>query len=375
MLDPLATFPTNLVLGVPNSAIESITMKDDNYVIINLKEKVFEEIERKDGNVYITIIDGQHRICGIEKAIQKLWEEITNLQKVISSGHSEELNIQLDKKSKTLDNLKNIELVVSFFIDPSLEYQAMIFSTINRTQKKVSQNLVNSLFGLDQNDTPQKTSLEITLSLNSHPNSPFYKKIMLYGGSYEKNQSPPISQATMVRSIINLICENSREAENDRHRKRRDLFKRKDGSIKFLPFRLLYAENKDFIISDILFNYFSAVRLAFINKDCLSYWDLNLNHGLNNILQTTVGYDALIKILSEILEKESPNNSQLIDRNFYATFLSKAKELNFADQRRYPFSTKGKNILYLDISIAIFPIDKLNSSDNRLKRLEEAIGE
>lgn len=103
----------------------------------------------------------------------------------------------------------------------------MIFSTINRTQKRVSQNLVYSLFGLDENDTPQKVALEIVLALNGHEKSPFYKRIMLYGGTYSKNEIPPLSQSTMVKSIVELICENSRDAEIDRFRKRKELLKQK----------------------------------------------------------------------------------------------------------------------------------------------------
>ena len=85
----------------------------------------------------------------------------------------------------------------------------MVFSTINRTQKKVSADLVSSLFGLNTGDTPQKTALQIVLSLNGHESSPFYKRIKLYGGSYSKQISPPLSQSAMVNSITKLICEKS----------------------------------------------------------------------------------------------------------------------------------------------------------------------
>jgi len=301
ILDPLATFPTNIVLGVPASIIEStITRGDDIEITIN--EQVIEEINNTNGNVYITIIDGQHRIRGIEVAIDRLFKDIRLLETIKQKSVTDEINIRIDKAVKRLEDLKNIQLVVSFFIDPSLEYQAMIFSTINRTQKKVSQNLVNSLFGLDVNDTPHKTALEITLSLNSHPSSPFFKRILLYGGTYDKNQSPPISQATMVRSIINLICENSREAEKDRHKNRKELLNRSASSNRYLPFRNYYANNLDVKISDILFYFFNAVKSTFINKNGQSYWDIDQSSSLSNILQTTVGYSTLLKIKKIVLD-------------------------------------------------------------------------
>ncbi|WP_186750566.1 ParB N-terminal domain-containing protein [Spirosoma utsteinense] len=114
---------------------------------------------------------------------------------------------------------------MSFFIDKTLEYQAMIFSTINRTQKRVSESLVYSLFGLTTKDSPQKTALQIVLALNAHEKSPFFNRIKLYGGDYDSNQSPPLSQATMVKSIIDLISESLREAELDRYRSRDELFR------------------------------------------------------------------------------------------------------------------------------------------------------
>ena len=114
----------------------------------------------------------------------------------------------------------NIELVISCFIDKSLEYQAMIFSTINRTQKRVSQDLVHSLFGITENDSPFKTALEVTLALNGNYSSPFYKRIKLYGDSYDSSFIPPLSQSTMIKKIVSFISISLREAEGDTHANR-----------------------------------------------------------------------------------------------------------------------------------------------------------
>lgn len=79
--------------------------------------------------------------------------------------------------------------------------------------KRVSQDLVYSLFGLSTDDSPYKTALEVVLALNGHPKSPFYKRIKLYGGNYDKSEVPPLSQATMVKSIVALISVSLRESE------------------------------------------------------------------------------------------------------------------------------------------------------------------
>lgn len=134
--DPFAIFPTNIVLGIPYQAIESQNVQN-GIVKIGIKDEVIEEVYRAnlgDGNanIYITIVDGQHRIRGIEIAIQRLTEEINTITD----------DTLRKKKEKQLEKIMNMEVAISCFIDKSLEYHAMIFSTINRTQKRVSQDLV-----------------------------------------------------------------------------------------------------------------------------------------------------------------------------------------------------------------------------------------
>ena len=200
--DETATFPTNIVLGIPLSAIES-QFFDNNTVTISFKKEVIEGISKaKCGedsyDIYVTIIDGQHRIRGIELALERLSK---NPDYVGTDG--------ISYKEK-LNRLLNMDIVISCFMDKSLEYQAMIFSTINRTQKRVSQDLVYSLFGLTENDSPYKTALEVCLALNGHPKSPFYNRIKLYGNDYDGTFIPPLSQSTMIKRIVSFISVSSR---------------------------------------------------------------------------------------------------------------------------------------------------------------------
>jgi DGQHR domain-containing protein len=372
--NPEATFPTNIVLSIPSQVIDKLENNGD-IIKIYLNDKVFKEVKKNNdsANILITIIDGQHRIKGIEVAMERLNAYIDSLVSTLKIRRSLDLENKLEYFSDRLHDLKKIELVVTFFIDKSLEYQAMIFSTINRTQKRVPQNLVYSLFGLTSEDSPQKTALEITFALNGHKLSPFYDRIKLYGYSYEKNTSPPLTQATMVKSIIDLICENLRESENDRFRKREALLTRITHNEKQLPFRLYYAKNQDEKISDILFYFFSAVRETF-KKDNISLWEFDPKRKrLTNILQTTVGYQALIKILVEILDK---NKTIIIDHvSSYSKFLVKAQSLDFIDNKRYPFANKTKNILYLDMSLAIWHPKPDDINDKRKSKLNELLNE
>ncbi|WP_111672689.1 DGQHR domain-containing protein [Algoriphagus litoralis] len=367
--DPDAIFPTNIVLSIPQAVIEDYNEIDkSNNVEITISKAVFSEIEKKGGHVYLTIIDGQHRIKGIEKAIERLQSEIKTISQVLKNSNNPSLKIKLDYYSKLLERLNNIELIVSFFIDPTLEFQAMIFSTINRTQKSVPQSLVYSLFGLTSSDSPQKTALQTVLSLNSFENSPFFNRVKLYGGTYLRNQSPPLTQATIVKSIIDRISINLRESEKDRFKNRKELLKNISSD---LFFRRFYANDKDDVIGDIMFSFFSAVRNTFVDKNGNSYWELNEGSKLNNILQTTVGYLALLEVLGEIL-RTSGDKAQIDEIEFYENFLKKAKNLNFMDISRYPFTSISKTILYLDMALLIWP--PTNQNDPRINRLADVLG-
>lgn len=342
--DPEATFPTNIVLNIPISVISEQSYNQDAGTIeIRLDEIVSEQIkiakkDEKNADVYVSIIDGQHRIRGIEVAIERLSDEINKTGDIT--------------KKKRLDDLMNIELAVSYFIDKSLEYQAMIFSTINRTQKRVSQDLVYSLFGLSANDTPYKTALEVVLALNGHPKSPFYRRIKLYGGNYKKKNvngdisSPPLSQSTMIKNIVSFICENKREAENDKYRNRKELLRKT--TTKSLPFREFYAQDKDYLISDCLFYFYGSVQ-----RILGDYWNYSTNTSPQNILQSTVGFEALLRILSDIL-----NDSNILE--FSATtfdpYISKLVDVQFENQEQFPITTKGRHIVYEVMKQKIFNI-------------------
>lgn len=339
--DETATFPTNVVLGIPQNMIESQTLNDDGIINLVFNDKVVQEVVKAkegdmDADIYVTIIDGQHRIRGIEVAIDRL-------RAMIDKSGDDKIQYWQDK----LTNLLNIELVISCFIDKTLEYQAMIFSTINRTQKRVSQDLVYSLFGLSTADSPYKTALEIVLALNGHPKSPFYKRIKLYGGNYNKTDSPPLSQATMVKSIVALISTSLRESENDKYRERKEL--RTWKSTKSLPFRLFYANDEDSEIADCMFFFFSSIRNAFPNQ-----WNYNGQSKPTNILQSTVGYEALMKILVDILDRA---DFKRFSEGCFGGFVDKIKGLDIENTMHFPMSTSGKKIFYNSMFIALFPDD------------------
>jgi DGQHR domain-containing protein len=349
--DSQAIFPTNIVLAIPNGIIDSYEEKEENNIILTLDSKVEDEIEKRDkgedGNIFISIIDGQHRIKGIEAAIEKLEKAIEKKEPLY--------DISNDLLADKLAKLKEIEISVAFFIDPVLEYQAMIFSTINRTQTKVSQDLVYSLFGLTEDDSPQKTALNIVNALNGTPKSPFYKRIRLAGSTtskaakeFYKDGYPILSQATMVKSILYMITTKN-DAEVERNKSRKYLQKNPNPE---LVFRKYYADNQDSDIIKIIYQYFTAIQETFTDKSCNSFWDNKEQQNKpTNVLQTTIGYEALLKILKQILLINQ--DKDLFNKQLYKNYLEKAKSIDITDEK-YTFTTKTKKMLTDDLSNLIF---------------------
>ena len=347
MTDPKAMFPTNIVIAIPEEVIDNIETNDKN-VVITLNDAVNSEIKKVNGDVYLTIIDGQHRIRGVERAIIRVKEKIQSLIKVLKTSKqtNEKLENELKQQMSLLDRLMSFELLVTFFVGISLEYQAMIFATINKTQTKVPENLVYSLFGLTKNDSPQKTALEVVLALNGIEKSPFYNRIKLVGGKYKKGELIPLSQANMVKSILKNISYNTRQEETDRFLEREEL----KVNPKNYPFRTYYASNDDKSIIRSLYSFFNAVKETFVDNNSKSLWELPDSGKIDNVLQTNVGYQALLKVLFYLFKKIKPKDRD--KKEIYKSYLVKAKDLDLIDsgeEKRYPYTSKTINLLYEDI--------------------------
>jgi len=347
--DNNALFPTNIVVGIPLEAIKSITTDDSKRYKIELDEIVQNQIKNNE-TPFITIVDGQHRIKGIEKALERL--------------QNKDFEPHLIDEIRTKERIENLNLVVAFFIAPTLEFQANIFSTINRTQTRVTESLVYSLFGLTDLSSPYKTALEVTLALNSKEGSPFHNRIKLYG-NYERTKSHTLTQATMVKSIVKFISKNAREAEKEKHFKRNEIKQEDD---RKLPFRKFYITNNDSQIAKIMNAYFSAVRDVFLDANGKSYWKFNDEQkSPDNILQTTVGFTSLLNVLKDILS--IIDSEYYFDKNVYIDILSTVKDINFEDQETYPFTAKSKLVLTTDIQK-----DLLNYSEDFYISFRDKLG-
>ena len=82
-------------------------------------------------------------------------------------------------------------------------------------------------------------------------------------------------------------------------------------------------------------------------------------------MQSTVGFEALMKILKDIL---SSDNDIRFEKNAFDKYVERFKDLQLDNTDQFPMTTKGKKILYLSLFIRVFPDD--SSVEEKQKELE-----
>lgn len=250
-----ACFPTSIVISIDEKCVRVDETDIIGAKILRISEYFDDdspELSIKLEEV-ASIIDGQHRLKGLEEA-------------------------------KTND----FEVSVSIFIGPDDATEAMIFSTVNLAQTKVNKSLVYDLFSVATSRSPEKTCHEIVVALDRMEESPFQNRIKRLGVATEGRFGETLSQATIVKGILPYIT-NDPVADRDRGKRfgfwdpalARDLQKR--------IFHEFFRRNEDVKILDNLLNYFNAIRDKWPNA-----WGAT---GTGNIINRTNGYNGFIRFL------------------------------------------------------------------------------
>jgi len=292
-----ATFPNSIILSIsskyatydPESSTMSILHKDD----------------------VAKILDGQHRIAGL-----------THFEK---TG-------------------KEFQLVVSIFIDMELEDQAIVFATINKEQKSVSNSLVADLFAFAESRSPQKTAHNIARALNKKDGSPFYKKIKILGSAVNK-ELESITQDTFVKNLLQYI---SKDPQSDRN-----FYKVNRKSGKKLPLvtgteleryflRNMFIEDEhDINIAQLLFNYFYVVQ----EKWPSAWGELQPNM----ILNRSTGFIALMRFFKNVYLSFNKIGQVITKEEFKSVF----DKINIPEQdfnkEKYVPGSSGQGQLYKDL--------------------------
>ncbi|TLD70493.1 DGQHR domain-containing protein [Phragmitibacter flavus] len=280
----------------PNSFILSVKQED----VVNLTES--ELVIRRHPNA-ASIIDGQHRLAGLEN-----------------------------------DDAENFDLIVSVFIDLPPEDQAMLFATINLKQTKVNESLVFDLFEESRIRSPQKTAHDVAKNLNRDSDSPFYREIKVLGVKTPE-QGGRLTQATFVKRLLPLIAKDS-EAVRISIKKKESLkkFHAENSSRIFWKF---FEQGEDWAIQKTVYNFFLAVRDVFPQE-----WN-----SLKSPLARTIGFGALMRLLAKLghVGISLPTGPRM-DYDFFFERILRAKDLAPFSFDTYPASGTGETLLFTAFS-------------------------
>lgn len=291
-----ATFPTGVILAISSE---------------------HAEFDPRAGQMRITagsdiakIIDGQHRIAGLERF----------------DGDTFEMNVVI-------------------FIDMDIEDQAMVFATINLAQTKVNKSLVYDLYEYTKTRSPQKSAHNIARLVNSRENSPFYGRIKILGrADPEFRELQILTQATFVEALIGMISGNIANAQKDRDdiKRRRRLTRATEQKSRNLVFRNMFIDKKDAEIARVVWRYFTAVKQRWPEA-----W-ADLERGGSRLPRTN-GFRALMRLLPAVYWKlGGPGTVRRI-----GDFLTVLQGIRLNDKHfstdRYKPGTSGESDLYRDL--------------------------
>ncbi|ACL67328.1 DGQHR domain protein [Anaeromyxobacter dehalogenans 2CP-1] len=257
-----ACFPTSVILAVDARSAEYdpsrsvLTLKNDPEPGNGLEPIYYRNIAR--------VLDGQHRIAGL-----------------------------MDYQGPPFD------VNVSVFVDIDVEDQAYIFSTVNLAQTKVNKSLAYDLAELSKARSPQRTCHNIAVALDQTPKSPFFRKIKRLGTATPGRVGERLTQATFVESLMSFI---SGDPMGDRDRLLRGVDPNPPDDLQRVeyPFRLLFLQQRDVVIGEIVMKFFDAVRSRWP-----AAWDSDERGA---ILNRTNGFRAMMRVLKKLYPRLGANS-------------------------------------------------------------------
>lgn len=262
--DPDATFPTPIIVACSSSIVEFAN----------------GEIRFDDDQVIGEVIDGQHRVRGLQLAM-----------------------------TTDADSVGKFMLPVVFMLDLEPYDKAYVFSTINSKQTPVPRSLIYDLFELSKTRSPWKTCHEVARALNASKDGPFYKGLKMLG-----KRTAPTEYLTQGSFVTQLVARISRKPQADEIAVKRGEKVADDAS---LPFRFYWVNDRDEIIVRILENYFGAIQDEFPEE-----W--NPPTADNFILRKTVGFVGLTKAFDSIWPAVKENKSA--SRESFKVFAQQFRE-------------------------------------------------
>lgn len=227
-----ATFPTSVILSVDENCAE------------------FEKIDDKMGRLYL------RPFSGVKGELEPI--PVGKIAKVLDGQHRIAAFMDEDE-NWSFDFDDDFEINVAIFIGADISEQANIFATVNLAQTKVNRSLVYDLTELSRTPSPYKTCHNVAVTLDSVESSPLYRRIKRLGTATPGRKHEPLTQASFVESLVKFISTNPNRD--------RDILLRggkiksvSDDELLVSPFRWLFAKGREDDITEIIYNYFSAIQ-------------------------------------------------------------------------------------------------------------------
>lgn len=300
-----ACFPTSIILSIPAECV-SFNEKENKIVLTEYLDASADEQITFDKMA--KVIDGQHRIAGLE-------------------------------------NFKNssFEVNVSIFVGADLSDQAYIFSTVNLAQTKVNKSLAYDLYDLAKTRSPQKICHQIAVALDNNEKSPLHKRIKRLGLTTAGRTNETITQATFVESLLKHICKDKIEQIHFRNIYLNNKKPKKvpDSELTKYIFKNMFIEEQDIEIAKNIWNYFEAIKERW-NTAWYSF-------ETGNMLNRTNGFRGFMRFLKPAyLSLGEPG--RVANKEEFTKILDK---INLKDEdfntNKYQPGGKGENDLYNDL--------------------------
>lgn len=249
-----ACFPTGIILAV-NGKCAEYDEENRELILSSYAAEADTDEESIGFGKIANVLDGQHRIEGL---------------RAFASNNA------------------NFDINVSIFVDLDIAEQAYIFSTVNLAQTKVNKSLVYDLYDLAKSPSPQKLCHNIAVTLDRTPNSPFSERIKRLGSATPGRYNETLTQATFVRALMPYLSRDENK-DRDLYLRKKKLTRADAKDSEKMIFRNMMIENRDMDLTQVVFNYFSAVQERWPKA-----WASN---GRGIMLNKTNGFKALMRFL------------------------------------------------------------------------------
>lgn len=292
-----ATFPNSIILSI--SSDNAIYDGDKKVMHIRYEDSVAK------------VLDGQHRIAGLRHFQQ---------------------------------DASKFQIIVTIYVDMELEDQALVFATINKEQKNVSNSLVADLFAFAKSRSPQKTAHNIARALNNKEGSPFFRKIKILGTAINK-ELETITQDTFVKSLLKYITS---DAQADRN-----FYKKNKSSGSKMPTvtgnelqrlflrNMFISDENDIEIAQLIWNFFYAVEVKWPNA-----WNSGSD---SNLLNKSTGFIALMRFFKDAYLSFNRIGEVISKDEFMGIFENINIQENEFTKEIYIPGSSGQGALYRDL--------------------------